>query len=169
MGQPAEIDVQQVMQRIRNEVAQELEGSAQGAFKPRVVQTDPSSPILYSDELNFLNANWQNWAEPTEPKSHRKLVGPLVVRFKRFIGNIIWNSFLSGYFNREREFQMQLVRHLNNSARYIDARDKELFWQLIKKIDSDVSGVLRRADRTHFELGERLKRLEAELELLKRG
>lgn len=111
------------------------------------------SPVLYSEELNFLNAHWNDWTVSEDITSHRAFIGPVIVRVKRALRNFLLNSLLKGYFERERQFQMQLVRHLNASARYIDARDAELFWQIVKKVDNDIAAINERADLLFDEAG----------------
>lgn len=144
-------DVEALMARIRDEVRQELERS--GTTLPRYMPPPPKladgtvAPILYSDELNFLNAHWNQWAEPVAYSSHRKFVGRVVIGIKNRLRSFLVETLLKSYFEREREFQMNLVRYLNSTARYVDARNAEIFWQLVSKIDNDVAAINDRTDR----------------------
>ena len=149
-------DVEAIMARIRRQVQSDI-SSEKSSTKPYVSPTTPfsdgnASPLLYSEELNFLNANWHNWNKRTDITSHRKILGPIIVRLKRFLADIAWNYLLKDYFENERRFQMNLVRHLNSSARYIDARDSRIFWQLVNKLDNDVKAINERADKLFDEL-----------------
>ena len=107
-------DIEAIMSRIRADVRRGLasRGSqVQRRVPPAAKLFDGSvSPILYSDELNYLNGSWNQWAREDEFTSHRKLLGPIIVRLKRKLRSFIFESILKGYFEREREFQMQLVR-----------------------------------------------------------
>lgn len=146
----AHVDVEAIMERIRAQVKQGLAGK-----KPRVpkfsspaaqLMEGGASPILYSDELNYLNANWNTWTAEQEFTSHRPVIGPLIARVKKAFRDFLWQGILKNYFDAERQYQMQLVRHLNASARYIDARDAELFWQIMRKLDNDVKALNDRMD-----------------------
>lgn len=143
-------DVESLMARIRAEAKAALSSAdsiVPGA--PKSAQNSRNNShksILYSDELNYLNANWHNWNPATEITSHRRFVGRFIVKIKRFFVDLVWNYVLKGYFERERQFHMHLVKHLNATARYIDARNEEIFWQLIEKVDSDIAAVVERAD-----------------------
>jgi len=127
--------------------------------------------------LNYINANWANWIAPTEISSHRPVVGPIIVRTKQFIADFLFNVVFKGYFERQREFNMNLVRFLNSTARYIDARDAEIFWQIVTKIDNDVLALNERLDRVYdevvstvrtleLEISKRLSKLEADRDIL---
>lgn len=159
-------DVAALMLKIRETVREELKehGAQNLKFNPVVQQDDvPSVPVLYSEELNYLNAHWHDWYSPQQINSHRKFFGKLVVKIKRFITNTLWNSFLRDYVERERQFQMNLIRFLNSTARYIDARDKELFWQLVQKVDNDSRGSHERTDLLIGEVDGTLRGIEKEL------
>ncbi|MCC6219766.1 MAG: methyltransferase domain-containing protein [Deltaproteobacteria bacterium] len=162
-------DVEAIMARIRGEVRERLlhDSTSFDAVNRNVpikkVGRSAVSPLLYSEELNYLNANWQHWTSTAAVTSHRKLLGPLIVRIKRFLIDAIWNYILKDYFERERKFNMHLVRFLNESARYVDTRDAEIFSQVIEKIDCDVAGLIERSDRVYDEARSTLARIENEL------
>ncbi|MCB0322933.1 MAG: hypothetical protein KDD69_05145, partial [Bdellovibrionales bacterium] len=144
-------DVEAIMARIRAQVKAELEQS--GARTDRYIPPSPktfegkSSPILYSDELNYLNANWSNWLEGAEFTSHRPVIGAIILKCKRALRRLLVDSLFREYFERERRFHMELVKQLNATARYVDSRDAELFWQLVQKVDNDIAGINERTDR----------------------
>jgi hypothetical protein len=144
------VDVEAIMGRIRAQVKQGLAGgkSRLPKYAPPAAQLMEGAvtPVLYSEELNYLNANWNTWTIPEEITSHRRLIGPLIVRAKKAFRDFLWNGIFRKYFDAERQFQMQLVRHLNATARYIDARDAELFWQIMRKLDNDVEAMNERMD-----------------------
>lgn len=167
------LDVDEIMAGIRRaiKIGADKIGAESGGEQPlrytppaeRLFDGAPSS-ILYSEELNYLNARWNSWSERENYSSHRRLLGPLVVRLKRRIRDFLWESIFSSYFEREREFQMQLVKFLNSTARYVDARDADLFWQLVKKIDNDVAAVNERMDVLHDSTRLRIDRLLQQVE-----
>ncbi len=145
------VDIDAIMKRIRAEVESEIAESGVKMPKylppPEKLADGSLEPILYSEELNYLNAHWNEWAEGDSFSSHRPLVGKLIVKCKRKLRSFLVETLFKDYFQREREFQMNLVRYLNATARYVDARDSEIFWQLVNKMDSDVTAMNDRADR----------------------
>jgi O-antigen chain-terminating methyltransferase len=159
-------DVDRVMSRIRQEAKTAI---AAADIAPRRIAKRPSSDaaanqqsVLYSEELNYLNANWHNWNPATEITSHRPIVGKLIVKLKRFFVDLVWNYLLKGYFERERNFQMHLVKYLNANARYIDSRNADLFWQLIDKVDNDIASANERIDQLFDHAETRMQHLERE-------
>jgi len=160
-------DIKQLMSEIRSQIANELKDNS---FKPRLSRQSVGqfsqgsvAAILYSDELNYLNANWGNWSPVEEIKSHRKFIGPIIVGFKKFVAKFLFNNLLKSYFSREHDFQMNMVRFLNKNARYIDARDSEIFWQIIQKIDNDIKSVNQRTDVLFDELYAVVETLKVQL------
>ena len=123
--------------------------------------SDAQQSILYAEELNYLNANWANWDSTLSVSSHRKLIGPIVVKIKRVLAQFITEFVMKGYFERERQFNMNLVKHLNASARYIEARNADSFWQLINKVDSDIQNITKRVDYLFAKSLEKNSELEA--------
>lgn len=149
-------DVRAIMSEIRAKVSADVEAHRDTLpkFEPKV--TDPNEgaarkagELLYSEELRFLNAHFAH--TPTLPldsiSSHRPgFVGRLIVKFKRKLLSMLWDS-MKGYFAAEREFQSNLVRYLNDVSKYVDARDAANFWELIRKIDYDVTKATQRIER----------------------
>lgn len=159
-----EVNVDALMAKIREEVASELDSAPRVGFQPESRgETTSESPLLYAEELNYLNAHWSNWATRTEITSHRPIVGRFIVRVKSFLVDIAWNYLLKDYFERERQFQMHLVRHLNATARYIDARVGSIFWDLVGKIDSDILELSARVDRLFDEASATTRTIELDL------
>ena len=73
-------DVEAIMRRIRDEVKRSLAETPNKAprFNSMEVsrnENDPE-PVIYSEDLNYLNANWSNWSSAEEITSHRKFIGP---------------------------------------------------------------------------------------------
>ncbi len=158
------IDVEAIMARIREEVREDLERSPENLpyyRRPDVAPDEGSAiPPIYSAELNYLNAHWGALNQSADITSHRPIIGRLVVFFKRLIAKTVWNAVLKDYFEREREYQMNLVRFLNSTSRYIEKRDAEIFWDVVKKIDNDIHGVNDRIDRLYDEAMGTLRTVE---------
>lgn len=165
------INVEELMQRIRSEVKDAV--SKERSNLPRYTpanefKQDDGTALIDYDELNFINAHWHDWPKIEELSSHRKLLGRFIVRAKRFIVDSIMNACLSGYFERERQFHLNLVRYLNSNARYVDNRDYKNFWQLVKKVDSDVAALNERTDRFYDQLSSSVISMQEEIAELKK-
>lgn len=153
------ISIPELMAKIRQEIKEDVEQhqDRMPEFSPDDADfnTTPrkARELLYSEELRYLN---QHYAFPVNPKfdaitSHRPgIIGKLIVKAKRKIGAFIWNLFKE-YFVAERDYQANVVRYLNDVSKYVDARDAQNFWELIRKIDVDVTRALNRIDRIHDE------------------
>lgn len=151
-------NIGELMQSIRKELLRD-----QGARvkKPAFdFQTaNPSSgqrkagELLNSEELRYLNQhyNFGPNLDLNSISSHRPgIIGKLIVKFKQKLLSIIWD-LLKFYFAAEREFHANLVRYLNDVSKYVDARDASNFWEVIRKIDVDVTRALERIERINDE------------------
>lgn len=164
------LNIDELMARIKQEVRAEL-GDAQQRFprsasKLNQFEKGELSPVLYAEELNYLNANWRPWAVRPELSTHRGFIGRQALKAKEYVLHLVWDIFFAEYFRREEEYQRQLVQYLNKVARYIDARDAELFWQLVEKADSDIELVNDKGDRLYDELAVTMQRLESRLDAI---
>jgi len=121
-----------------------------------------ASPVIYSDELNYLNAHWGDWAEPSHFTSHRPIIGRFLVRVKRKLQNFLLGSLFKDYLEKEKCFSMNLVRFCNETARYIDSRDKQIFWQLVTKLDREVKNLEMRGDSLIMALVDEVRSAEVE-------
>lgn len=116
------------------------------ALRPPGPSNVTSEPILFSDELAYLNAHWNDWATPSEFSSHRPIVGNIFSKIKKKIQRYLFEVICKEYLERERSFNSNLVRCLNLTARYIDKKHEESFYALIKKVDTDINLVNSRND-----------------------
>jgi hypothetical protein len=153
-------DVRALMHEIRSRIAADVEANRdkRPAFVPKVVVESGASrkagELLYSEELRYLNSNYAYGMRLNldSVKSHRPgIIGKIIVKFKRKLLTIIWHNLLQDYFSSEKEYQASLVRYLNDVAKYVDARDASNFWELIRKIDYDVTKALDRIERINDE------------------
>ncbi|MEZ4753234.1 MAG: hypothetical protein R3A13_02865 [Bdellovibrionota bacterium] len=152
-----QIDIREVMAEIRERISQDIE-----AHKDKAPEYVPASAelnkqgsrwageLLHSEELRHLN---QNYLYPSRLnldtiQSHRPgIIGKLIVKFKRKLVSVLWQNLLKDYFEAEREYQSNLVRFLNDVSKYVDERDASNFWELIRKIDVDISNALERIEQ----------------------
>jgi len=105
--------------------------------------------IPHSEELRYLNRHYNYPISTYRPDlitSHRPGLGSLIVKAKRKVLHFFWQVLFKPYFDAEREYQGHLVRLLNDLSHYIDSRDAFIFWDLIKKIDYDVSRAVEKIE-----------------------
>lgn len=169
------IDVQSLMDEIRERIRKDYE-----QFKDRRPEFRPYSPdhnrseeskagdLILSDELKYLNEQYaiahHARIAMSNISSHRPgFIGKTIVFIKRKMFGLLANSLLKEYFDKEREFSSQLVRFLNHAARYIDARDADNFWEIIRKIDVDVTRALERIERINDEQTGTVRSFERQL------
>lgn len=151
------VDIGELMAQIRERVKNSLENMQAKEFKsysPQDTCHYKAGMLLHSEERRYLNLNFNygcniNWDSIS---SHRAgILGKVIVKVKRKILSIVWECF-KDYFQREREYNSNLVRFINDLAHYVDARDSSGFWELIKKIDNDVNKVVEKVDRSYDEV-----------------
>lgn len=165
---PTTVDVHRLMEEIRQQVAKD--GARSRDAQPRYIPETPAveaGQLIHAEELRFLNANYafESKLSPAAVISHRRgILGKLVVKVKRRILAAIRASFLDEYLKAERQFQENVVRHLNTVSRYVDARDGELFGQLVRKIDRDCAQIARKLERTDDEATTALFSLKHEVD-----
>ena len=160
-------NVEALMAGIREKVRASLaeDKNSYPRFTPTSVsQASMDTALIDYDELNFMNAHWHDWSVAEEITSHRPLIGRFIVKAKRFVIDALLNHVLKGYFERERQFHMQLVRYLNANARYVDNRDYRNFWQLAQKVDNDVAAMNKRVDHLFDTAFSSMQALELKLE-----
>jgi len=155
-GADQKIDVCALMSSIRARVKSQLAAGRPAAksMKPREADfnqaTRRAGEMVNSEELRYLNINhtYPLRIELDSIKSHRfGPIGKILVFVKRKFKSMLWSQILRDYLDSERDFQAHLVRYLNDLSRYIDARDAANFWELIRKIDVDISKALERIER----------------------
>ncbi len=107
----------------------------------KVSTCDNNKSLIHSKELSYLNSNWHNWMIANDISSHRPLIGKVISRVKRFVIDVVWTYLFKDYVEREKKFQENLVRYLNDNINYIDKKNYEIFWQIINKLDKDISKI----------------------------
>ena len=130
------IDIKALMAEIRQKVTNNLEEMKDDrpdflTYQAKLNAEDgpKAGELLKSPDLLTIN---QLFARDTitssdHIKSHRGgFVGKIIDKVKRKIhGTII--GMLENYFSGEKEFKAHLVRHLNETAKYVDGRDCLLY------------------------------------------
>jgi hypothetical protein len=169
-------DIPSLMQEIRERIKADLERTRdeRQALSPLSAKFVDERGIKYGDlqhaeNLRFLNINYpyETKLTPDAVVTHRGgVLGKIVVKFKRKLISFLRNSLMRDYLVAERQFVEHLVRHLNETGRYIDARDErntKQLEQLIRRIDDEKSSTLFALQR---QLGEMSNGFEQRLALV---
>ncbi|MGH7898622.1 MAG: class I SAM-dependent methyltransferase, partial [Candidatus Binatia bacterium] len=145
------VRVEDIIQRIRREIAEE---AAAESIEPRGKPVDAEAlpKVAYRPELNYLNRNWQLFDANSEMRSHRRLLGPVVLRFKRWLRRLVI-GVLDGYFDKERIFLRELVRFNNELAERSD--------RILREVTERTKAVAERNDLFLAAFDMRLEELEA--------
>ncbi len=162
-------DIQKIMAEIRARVKTEL--SSAPAERPALLSTAAdlqagprkASELLQSEELRYLNLNYSysQKLDPASIQSHRGgFLGKVVTKLKRKVLAVLRDSLLKEYLAGEREFQANLVRLLNTTVRHIGERDAAIFWELVRKIDVDVTRAMERIEEIADEHNATLRTVE---------
>ncbi len=161
-------DVGALMAEIRARVRADVKAADSARpFRPAVADGDAragrkAGELLHSEELRYLNLHhtYPGHFTPDSVTTHRKgIVGKIIVKAKRKLMRMIFELWRE-YFDAEREYQAHVVRFLNDVSKYVDARDASNFWELIRKIDYDVTKALERIERIGDEQGAALRTTE---------
>jgi len=155
------VDVRTLMAQIREQVRSDIAQNVDKGLKFQSHEANFSKPearrageLLHSEELRYLNANYgySRSLDLSSITSHRSgIIGKVIVKLKRKVVAVLWDGLLKDYFEAEKNFNGSLVRFLNDTSKYIDSRDASNFWELISKVDVDVTRALDRIERIHDE------------------
>jgi hypothetical protein len=140
------IDVEEVMRRIRAGLDEVDDAESRGAAG---LPGSRPEPEIFRPELARLNRAWQIDAAG-EIRSHRRVVGPLIVALKRRFQRLVL-SILEPYLDRERAFLADLVRVLNRLVAAADRKaEREELADLVASVraglDDLAEGVAREGD-----------------------
>lgn len=148
----ASLDIPALMSEIRERIKADVERNrdARQSLSPLAGTFIDERGIKYGDlqhaeNLRFLNINYPFEAKltPATVVTHRQgPLGKIIVAVKRKIISFLREGILAEYLSSERVFVEHLVRHLNETGRYIDARDernKRDLEKLIQRVDDEKS------------------------------
>jgi SAM-dependent methyltransferase len=138
------VRIEDIIQRIRREIAAESEARP----SDRSPLDDHLPAISSRAELEYLNRNWQLFAAEVEMRSHRPVLGPVVLWLKR-----IFRRLLFGVSEKERLFFVELVRFQNALAERSD--------RLLREVTERTKAVAERNDLFLGAFDVRLEALEA--------
>lgn len=149
-SEPQKIDIAKLMVEIRERIKADMEKHRDERItvSPLAGKFVDAKGIKYGDlqlaeNLRYLNTKYafETALTPDSVVTHRRgLVGKLIVKCKRKIIGFIRSSVLARYLESERGFVEHLVRHLNDTGRYIDARDERVVRDLelmVRRVDDE--------------------------------
>jgi SAM-dependent methyltransferase len=141
--------IEEILARIRRDIAEQAEAGVDD--RPR--EDVESLPAIASRaELEYLNRNYALFDPASEMRSHRRLLGPIVLAFKRRFRNLVL-GVLDRYFEKERLLLLELVRFQNALAERSD--------RLLRELTERTKAVAERNDLFLGGLDLRLENLEA--------
>lgn len=175
-------DIPTLMQEIRERIKADLERARdeRQVLSPLSAKFVDERGIKYGDlqhgeNLRFLNINYpyETKLTPDAVVTHRGgVIGKVVVKFKRKLISFLRNSLMRDYLVAERQFVEHLVRHLNETGRYIDARDErntKQLEQLIRRIDDEKTSTLFALQRHMGEMSTGFEQRIALVDAMVRG
>jgi 2-polyprenyl-3-methyl-5-hydroxy-6-metoxy-1,4-benzoquinol methylase len=146
----SKIDIPSLMAEIRERIKADVERNrdARQGISPLAAKFADARGVKYGDlqlaeNLRYLNLNYafETRLSPDSVVTHRQgFLGKLIVRFKRKVISFLREGVFADYLNSERIFVEHLVRHLNETGRYIDARDDRLvrdLERLVQRVDDE--------------------------------
>jgi 2-polyprenyl-3-methyl-5-hydroxy-6-metoxy-1,4-benzoquinol methylase len=156
-----EVNIQKLMEQIRERVREDAQKhrDTMPAMVPTAArfsdeQGIKAGSLQHSENLRFLNLNYafETKLSPDRIVTHRSgVVGRIIVKLKRKLLSFLRTALFNDYLQAERQYQENLVRYLNEVGRYIDARDGQLFGELVRKVDGDVTRIADRVGRVDDE------------------
>lgn len=178
----ARVDIERVMDEIRDRIRNDMEKHRDPRLCLSPLKAKLAGPhgIRYGDLQNAENLRQLNTRYFFEQAlsgdhivSHRGgVIGRLVVGIKRRIARYFRASFLEPYLQEERAFIEYLVRHLNETGRYVDARDESLRLELealIHRIDDEKTAGLFDIQRQLGSLAKGIESKIVEVDAMVRG
>jgi O-antigen chain-terminating methyltransferase len=151
---------EELMQALRSEIEAAAAELDLPEYFPLKKKGSDLPPISTSDDLNYLNREYSSLFSEPQFSSHRPVVGKALVLLKRLTLGQFWKRVVPMCLEREKQFVLRLVKHLNFASQATDAKIGQIFWQLIGKIDSEVQGVNERTDRVVAELDGTIRAIE---------
>ena len=114
--QEVEIDVEEIMSRIRENIRRRKEASH--LQENQKLESNDIDRDLNRD-LNFINSNWDVKNNEYHISSHRPMVGKPLVKGRELVHNEV-RRYVDPVIQKQTEFNASMVRILNNSTRTLD-------------------------------------------------
>jgi hypothetical protein len=153
MGATLTVRIEDILRRIRRDIEGATREGESGATP---VDADALPAISTRPELDYLNRNWSLFDPQSEMRSHRRLLGPIVLRFKWMFRRLVL-GVLDRYFEKERLLLLELVRFNNALAERSD--------RLLREVTERTKAVAERNDLFLGALDLRVEALEAREQL----
>ncbi len=115
------VRIEDILQRIRRDI----ESAARGENEATPADAEALPAISSRPELEYLNRNWSLFDPLSEMRSHRRLLGPVVLRFKWMFRRLVL-GVLDRYFEKERLLLLEHVRFNNALAERSDRLLREV-------------------------------------------
>jgi SAM-dependent methyltransferase len=175
-------DIVKLMAEIREKVRADMEQHRDEriSISPLAGKFVDSKGIKYGDlqhaeNLRYLNTNYSYEAAltPDSIVTHRKgMFGKLIVALKRRCVQFIRTSVLGPYLTSERAFIEHLVRHLNDTGRYVDARDERIVRDLellVQRVDDEKTQAIFGLQRQLVEISKGFEQRLSHVDEMVRG
>jgi hypothetical protein len=146
------VRIEDILQRIRRDI----ESASRGESEATPVDAEALPAISSRPELEYLNRNWSLFDPRSEMRSHRRVLGPVVLRFKWMFRRLVL-GVLDRYFEKERLLLLELVRFNNALAERSD--------RLLREVTERTKAVAERNDLFLGALDLRVEALEARDEM----
>ena len=173
-----EVDIRRVMEDIRARIKSDMDKHRDEPLRLSPLHAALSGvdgirfgDLQNSEYLRQLNMHYgfEQSLSADGITSHRKgFLGRVLVAIKRRIARYIRANFLESYLRSEREFIENLVRHLNETGRYIDSRDEYVraeLEKLVQRIDDEKTGAFfdlqRQLGSTVHDFDQRVAQVDA--------
>ena len=160
---PQQQDIPTLMAQIRERIKSDIErnlDSRSGISRATARFADERGisfgDMQLSEELKFLNRSfsYQDLISRDRVTTHRTgLLGRLLVKVKGRLVEFVRKVALKDYLQAEEGFNINLVRFLNDMARYVDARDTNGL-SALARVDDEKSLAILTAGRQLRELRE---------------
>jgi 2-polyprenyl-3-methyl-5-hydroxy-6-metoxy-1,4-benzoquinol methylase len=131
--------------------------------------------LQHAENLRYLNTRYafeKAFSPDGVVTHHRGFFGWCIIQFKRKCIALLRKSALSGYLSAEREYIEHLVRHLNDTGRYIDARDERISRDLellMQRIDDEKTASIFALQRQLVDLSTSFEQRLAQVDSMVRG
>ncbi len=172
------VDVARIVRGIRDEIRRrhpEAELPAWEAPQSRGAGTDGAgglaelpAPAIFSPHLRYLNEHWQ--LDPLfELRSHRPLVGWIIVASKRLVRKAVMGLFLpvfqsiTAFFSNLTNFANTVAKNLDDTTNLLAANDRRLA-DRIERVAAERSELVTRIEGGEQALVERMDLLFKKLD-----